>query len=103
MQDFVIVTGTQMAAAVSSATKIAAVVLGDETKAIMVDNGFNQDLVVMVNEVKPFYVRAGAAKLLDLSTDNSSFPATRTIGLYSYSGTPPTISDTAFTVIDCLL
>lgn len=102
MQDYEKVTSASMASATTAETAVTAVTLSDQARAICVDNGFDQDVVVVVAGCQLMYVRAGLTKTLDLSADNSSVPRTRTVQLFCPDGAPT--SDTSqFAIVDCLL
>lgn len=102
MQDYVRIMSSSMAVATSPDKAVLAVRLSGQTRALSVDNGFDKDLVVLLDGYQLMYVRAGLTKTLDLSADNSSVERNITVELFCPDGAP-SADPGQFAVVDCLL
>ena len=95
MFNYVSVSTAQVAAAITpaSAFPFFTVPVGNQIKALCVDNGFNVDVVVMIDQSQPIYLRAGVVKTLDLTTDNaqvvSGQTTPQTLSVFAVAGTGP--------------
>ena len=104
MFDFVSLSTTDVASAINPASAHAFLTIpaGSTQKAICVDNAFNVDMCVMVDQSKPIYVRAGQWKIYDLTADNTAITSPskdQVLSIFAVAGVAPSSGNT---VIDGL-
>lgn len=104
MKDFVKLGTTDVSSAVSPATAAVFLTLqpGDQIKSINLDNQFSVDMVVMVDQSKPVYLKTTAAKFIPLAANNaalSSPTSSVTLSIYAAGGVAPM---TGAFIADCM-